>query len=78
MRPGALPVVVLEQDWRQALAHVPFHVVRKHAQEHVGADMVLRVDVHRSDPQPRGLHRDERALHARERLVRLHRGFCAQ
>ena len=34
------------------------------------ADVILRPDVHRPDPQPRGLHREERALHAREALAR--------
>ena len=77
LRPGGLAVVVLEQDRGEVPAHVPLHVEGQHAQEHVGADMVLRVDVHGPDPQPRGLHRAERALHAGEALVRLHRGMRA-
>ena len=52
---------------------MPFHVVRKHAQEHVGADMVLRVDVH-PDPQLRGLHREECALVRKSRVLS---GICA-
>ncbi len=56
-------VVVLEQERRQAPAHVPLPVTRKHAKEHVGADVILRPDMDRPDPQPRGLHREEHALH---------------
>ena len=36
LRSRALAFVVREQDRRQALTHVPFHVGRKYAQEHIG------------------------------------------
>ena len=77
LRPGAFAVVVLEQHRREAPAHVPFDMQRQHAHEDVGADMVLRVDVDRTDPEV-ALGVPERALHAREALVRLHRGLRAK
>ncbi|MYG28233.1 MAG: hypothetical protein F4213_19800 [Boseongicola sp. SB0677_bin_26] len=73
-RPGALAVVVLEQHRREAPAHVPFHVEREHAHEHVRLHVVGRAAVDRTDAQV-GLRVPERALHARERLVRIDRGL---
>ncbi len=75
LSPGALAIVVLEQDRREAPAQVPFHVARKHAKEHMRPDVILGMHVHGPDPQPRGLHRQERALHLREALAILHGRF---
>ena len=42
LRPGALAAGVLELARRAAPARVPFHEVRKHAQEHVRPDVTCR------------------------------------
>ena len=76
LRPGARAVVVLEQERREAPAHVPFHVQGQHAKKHVRADMVGGVDVDRTDPEV-ALCVAERALHAGERLVRVDGLRCA-
>ncbi len=37
MRIASNRVVVVEEDRGQALAHVPFQIIRQHAQQHMGA-----------------------------------------
>ena len=33
-------MVVVEQDWRERLAHVPFEIMGDHAQQHVRTDPI--------------------------------------
>jgi len=62
LAPRRLTVIVLEEQRREALSHVPFHVVGQHAQEHMSADMILGVDPDRPDLEV-GLGDAEGALH---------------
>ncbi len=46
---GRSGVVVIEQDRRERLAHVPFHTVGQHAQQDVGAHPLLKPMVNRTE-----------------------------
>ncbi len=67
-----LPVLVQEQQRRQPLPHVPFQVVRQHADQQVRPHPPLLPVEHRPHRQQR-LQRPEGPLHPRQALVRPHR-----
>ena len=48
---GRRAVVVLEQERREAPAHVPLDVVGEHAEEDVGADVVGGIDIDGTHPE---------------------------
>ena len=60
--PGALGIIVVEQHRRQASAQMPLDMAGQGAQEHVGADPVGAVDIHRPHIEPGGLEGAEGAL----------------
>src|SRR5258705_8757210 len=51
LRFGGVLVGVVVEHWRQTLAHVPFQIISKHAQKHVGAHAVGQPVIDRPDLQ---------------------------
>ena len=70
---GAWRILVVEQHGLQFLAHVPLHVISKHAQEDVGADPGFGAVVDGTDLQIHGLEATEGPFHRAEPLVGAHR-----
>ena len=70
--PSSRPVVVVEQQRRQLLAHVPFQVIGQHAQQHMRPHTCCRPVEHRAQFQIHGFHAAEGALDPGEALVGAH------
>jgi hypothetical protein len=65
LRPGKLHVGVVEEQWRQHLAQMPFDMIGEHAQKDMCPNSVLVPVPDRPDFEVDRLHRPERPLHPR-------------
>lgn len=68
---GSFPVFFRKQKRRQLLFHLPFRVIRQHAQEDVAFDPVGKTVIDRPDLEIHGLEAPEGPFHRGERLVGL-------
>src|SRR5712691_2088769 len=72
------PVLILEEDWRPSLPHMPLQVVGERAQEDVGADAIGNPVIDGPDLEIDPLQAAEGALHLGKSLVVPDRVFCRE
>src|SRR5262245_147151 len=70
---GGGPVVIVKQDGRQCLAHMPFEMIGEHAQEHVGAHARAGPVVDRTNFEVYGLDAAKGPFDTGQALVGAHR-----
>jgi len=73
---GGFFVIVVKQDRRQVLSHMPLDIVGQHAQKHVGSDSAVQAMVNRTNIEVHWLEAAERSFHDRQPFVRTNGLFC--
>jgi len=66
---GIFLIVILEEQRRQRLAHMPDQVISEHAQEHMGAHALGEAVVDGADFEVHGFHRAKGALDVSEAFI---------